>query len=107
MITIERITEMQESYGLTHAQDMVNNGSIWGFEGSVGRAANNMLESGALMLPQQRNTDYWGNTVPSRDDLVDGTKGTLGRSQMFWQLVEDGDENCMIFAEEYTNFMKF
>ena len=42
--------------------------------------------------------DYWGNTVPSRDMLQDGTKGTLGKSINFWTAVEDG---TIILEGEY------
>jgi len=105
MITIERITELQTEYGLTKAQEMLNSGQLWKFEGSVGRAASDMLEAGILVLPEERTTDYYGTTVPARTDLKDGTKGTLGNSQRFWGLVEDGDEGATEYAEQYRDFM--
>ena len=106
-ISIEKINELQENYGLTHAQDMVNNGSIWSFEGSVGRAASDALEAGILMLGEERTHDYYGNTIPARTDLKEGTKGTLGNSQRFWKLVEESDEGATEYVEQYRDFMKF
>ncbi len=106
-LTVEQISKLQSDYGLTKAQELMNSGEIWKFEGSVGRAASDMLEAGILMLPEERNQDYWGNTIPARTDLKDGTKGTLGNSQRFWGLVEDGDEGATEYATEFSNFLKF
>lgn len=107
MITIERISELQKEYGLEKAQSLVNSGQIWGFEGSVGRAAMDALEAGLLMLGENRTSDYYGSTIPARTDLKDGTKGTLGNSQRFWGLVEDGDDGATEYAEQYRNFMDY
>ena len=97
-MTIERITELQEAHGLKQMQDLINSGDAWKMEGSYGRAAMANLESGACMLPTESHRDYWGNTVPSRDMLQDGTKGTLGKSINFWTAVEDG---TIILEGEY------
>ena len=90
-LTVEQITELQKQYGMTQMQDLINNGEVWKFEGSYGRAAMSMLESGACMLPEEQMQDYYGNTVPSRNDLKEGTKGTLLNSQRFWEMVENGE----------------
>lgn len=97
-MTIERITELQEAHGLKQMQDLINSGDAWKMEGSYGRAAMANLESGACMLPTESHSDYWGNTVPSRDMLQDGTKGTLGNSINFWTAVEDG---TIVLEDEY------
>lgn len=57
-------------------QRRINDGSIWSFEGSVAREAMNLIKSGYCMLPKQAHRDYYGNRVPSRDDLKPGTFGT-------------------------------
>ena len=106
-MTIERITELQTEYGLTKAQELLNSGAIWKFEGSVGRATSDMLESGVLILPEERTTDYYGTTVPARTDLKDGTKGTLGLAIEFWTEVENGNDNAVEYAEQYRDFMDF
>jgi len=89
-MTIERITELQEAHGLKQMQDLINSGDAWRLEGSYGRAAMANLESGACMLPTESHRDYYGNTVPSRDMLQDGSKGTLQNSINFWTDFEDG-----------------
>lgn len=90
-MTIERITELQAATGLTEMQNMINSGQAWLMEGSYGRAAMANLESGACYLPQERHNDFYGNTVPSRDDLAQGTKGTLENSINFWERFDDGE----------------
>lgn len=73
-------------YDLPHAmQALIDNGTAWKMEGSCGRAAMAALESGACFLPEQAYSDYWGNRVPSRNDLKEGTKGTLSNAVAFWE----------------------
>ena len=105
MITIERITELQKQYGLTNAQNLVNTGQIWGFEGSVGRTAMHLLEVGILMLGEEPTRDYYGNSIPARTMLKEGTKGTLRNSQNFWSLVDAGNFDAIEMIEEYQGFM--
>jgi hypothetical protein len=107
MITIERIIELQKEYGLTNVQTLIDSGQIWKFEGSVGRSTSDMLEAGILFLGEERTSDYYGNTIPARTDLKDGTKGTLGNAQRFWELVENGDANATEYAEQYREFMNY
>jgi hypothetical protein len=85
------IKKLQDTHGLKQMQDMINSGQAWKMEGSYGRAAMSHLESGACMLPKERHRDYYGNTVPSRDDLKAGTKGTFQNSVNFWTAVQNGD----------------
>ena len=89
--SIEQITELQKEHGLEELQGYINNGMAWQLEGHVGRTAMQALESGACMLPEERHNDYYGNTVPSRNDLKSGTKGTLENSQNFWEQVLEGE----------------
>jgi hypothetical protein len=72
-------------------QDMINSGQAWQMEGSIGRAAMDLLESGACMLPLTPHSDAYGNRVPSRDMLQGGSKGTLENSIRFWERVETGE----------------
>jgi len=90
-LTLEQIATLQKQYGVTSLQGKINNGLAWKLEGSFGRAAMSALEDGACMLPEERHSDCYGTTVPSRNDLEPGTKGTLLNSQNFWQKVEDGE----------------
>ncbi len=89
--TVEQINEMQKQYGIASMQKIIDTGLCWNLEGSYGRAAMEALETGACMLPEVRHRDYYGNTVPSRNDLKPGTKGTLLNSQNFWTKVYDGE----------------
>ena len=89
--TVEQITALQKQYGLSEMQDRINSGLCWKLEGSYGRAAMDTLESGACMLPEVKHNDYYGNAVPSRNDLKPGTTGTLLNCQNFWTKVEEGE----------------
>ena len=95
-----RIISLQKAYGVTSVQEQINSGLCWQMEGSVGRFASAMLEAGVCMLPKERKTDYYGNIVPSRDDLKPGTKGTFKNSARFWQSVWDGDYETIESLEE-------
>ena len=90
-ITIEQITELQAEYGLTDLQKFIDTGDAWITEGHIGRTAMSALEQGACLLPETQHTDAYGSIVPSRLDLMPGTKGTLTLAQNFWQKVLDGE----------------
>lgn len=68
-------------------------------EGSVGRFAMDCLEAGVCMLPRERRIDYYGQTVPSRNDLKAGTKGTYQNAVRFWTEVEEGDFDAVEWLE--------
>lgn len=87
----QTIKKLQEAYGLSDMQDKINSGIAWKLEGSYGRYAMSLLESGACMLPKEVKFDYYGNKVPSRDMLQEGTKGTFKNSVNFWTKVENGE----------------
>lgn len=61
----------------TELQKAINSGSAWSFQGSYGRAMMSAIESGYCMLGTSRARDYWGNAIPSRDDVKPGTKGSF------------------------------
>lgn len=86
----KQITKLQKEYGFTEIQNHINTGLAWKLEGSVGREAMALLDSGACMLPKESFLDYYGNRVPSRDVLKAGTKGTYKNSQVFWKGVLSG-----------------
>lgn len=95
----QRIKKLQEIYGFKDMQDKIDSGLAWKLEGSFGREASRLLESGACMLPKSRKADYYGSVVPSRDDLKAGTKGTYQNCKKFWEGVEDGSIEIDEFAE--------
>lgn len=95
----KKITALQKQYGFTVMQDNINTGLAWKLEGSVGCEAMALLESGACMLPKETRVDAYGNTVPSRDVLKKGSKGTYHNSVEFWTAVVDGKIEIDEFAE--------
>lgn len=57
-------------------QRAINSGTAWSFQGSYGRAMMAAIESGHCMLGPNDARDYYGNHVPSRDQVQEGTKGS-------------------------------
>jgi hypothetical protein len=64
----------EEEYFLA-IQRTINSG-MWGLQGSYGRTMMEAIESGRCMLGKSRARDYYGNTIPGRDDVQEGTKGS-------------------------------
>ena len=58
-------------------QALINNGQVWRLEGSMGRAAMDLIESGICALGHEGCHDYWGNYTPSRTEVEPGTKGSV------------------------------
>lgn len=77
---LEFIKQMQAEHGYTEIQNMINSGDAWRMEGSYVRAAMALLECGACVLPEVRRLDYYGNSIPARQELKDGSKGTIMNS---------------------------
>lgn len=68
-------------------QRRINDGSIWHFEGSAGRAAADAIAEGLCVLGFKGCRDYWGNYVPSRYEVKKGTKGSVAycrELQPYW-----------------------
>jgi len=57
-------------------QRTINSGTAWAMQGSYGRAMMDAIEYGHCMLGRDQARDYYGHTIPSRDDVKQGTKGT-------------------------------
>ena len=85
-----RIRRLQKENGISEMQQLINSGMAWKLEGRVGREAMEMLRSGACMLPIKSYKDYYGNHVPSRYEVKDGTKGSYSNCRDFWEGVEEG-----------------
>ena len=75
-LNIEGEAENEEQYR-NSMQNMIDSGNCWMLQGSMGRAAMDAMESGLCILGPDTMKDYWGNNVPSRDQVVAGTKGSL------------------------------
>ena len=83
-MNIQTIYKRQKSAGVDYMQRLINNGSVWKMEGSMGREAMRLLEMGICMLPKKSFTDYYGNRIPSRDELKGCTKGTYANAVRYW-----------------------
>jgi len=57
-------------------QRLINEGA-WSFEGSTGRLMMAAIEDGRCVLGPNGARDYWGNYIPSRDEVRPGTKGSI------------------------------
>lgn len=62
-------------------QKLINSGVAWRMEGSVGRTAMSLIESGDCILGTVGHRDYYGNYVPSRFEVQSGTKGSIAYRQ--------------------------
>ena len=58
-------------------QRAINSG-MWSLQGSYGRTMMDAINSGRCLLGPVAARDYYGNTIPSRDDVKEGTKGSIG-----------------------------
>ena len=57
-------------------QELIDDGTAWRLEGSVGRSAMDLINAGECMLGEEGHSDYYGNYVPSRHEVKAGTKGS-------------------------------
>lgn len=73
--TIESDEEATEEDYYFAIQRAINSG-MWALQGSYGRNMMHAIEAGFCMLGRDQARDYYGNTIPSRDDVKKGTKGS-------------------------------
>jgi hypothetical protein len=73
---IEGTEDADEMEYFTSIQAAINSLEAWKFQGSMGRAMMSAIESGHCMLARSSTRDYWGNRIPSRDEVKAGTKGS-------------------------------
>jgi hypothetical protein len=73
--TIEDGAETELEY-YESIQKAINSGYAWSMQGSYGRVMMDAIKDGYCLLGHQQMGDYWGNTIPSRDDVQEGTKGS-------------------------------
>ena len=72
------IREKQADFpAIAKMQEWIDKGIAWSMEGSVGREAMRGLESGMHFLPNVSHKDYYGNHIPSREEIRIGTLGSL------------------------------
>ena len=81
MITLDDINTIEcdeeatmEEYYLA-IQRVINSG-MWGLQGSYGRTMMDAISAGLCLLGHNDARDYYGNHIPSRDQVQAGTKGS-------------------------------
>ena len=73
---IECNEEVSELDYFKSIQRAINSG-MWGLQGSYGRSMMEAINAGYCLLGKNRARDYYGNVIPSRDDVKEGTKGSI------------------------------
>jgi hypothetical protein len=81
---MKTILKLQKEMGYHELQQLINSGIAWKLEGSIGRAAMDALRSGACMLPNSVHYDYYGNRIPSVDEVEKGTTGSIENMKKFY-----------------------
>ena len=80
------IRERQAEFrNISKMQEWIDMGIAWSMEGAVGREAMSGLESGMYFLPNASHRDYYGNHIPSREEIRIGTAGSLDNAYDFYQ----------------------
>ena len=72
---IETDDSVDEVEYYTSIQRAINSG-MWGLQGSYGRTMMQAISDGKCLLGLKDARDYWGNTIPSRLHVKEGTKGS-------------------------------
>jgi len=83
-MNIKQIKAEQSEFGFTEIQNLIDTGAAWVMEGSIGRQAMDCLKSGACFLPEVAYQDYFGNRIPARSEVQEGSIGSLENSIEFW-----------------------
>tara|TARA_R110002020_G_scaffold9539_2_gene37451 strand:- start:11787 stop:12071 length:285 start_codon:yes stop_codon:yes gene_type:complete len=92
MLTLKEITALQDANGASEIQSMINDGTAWKMEGSIGRYAMDCLEQGICFLPNKPQKDIYGNTIPSLSMVKEGSIGSRSLSSMYWSDVTNFEE---------------
>ena len=66
-----------DEYELYASIQRAINGGMWSLQGSYGRTMMQAINDGWCVLGTKSCNDYWGNHIPSRDQVKAGTKGSF------------------------------
>ena len=81
MLSVDNIIEYEQN-GLSLEEEVIffqkgiDSGDVWRLQGSYGRRAMDLINAGYCMLGLVGHKDYWGNYIPSRFEVKQGTKGS-------------------------------
>lgn len=70
--------EAESEFDYYAAMQRQINAGQWSLQGSHGRAMMDAIEGGHCILGKAAAHDYWGNRIPARGEVVEGTKGSRG-----------------------------
>lgn len=87
----QTIKRLQKEHGYSDMQGIINSGLVWHLEGAMGRYAMELLQCGACMLPKKAHIDFYGNRIPPRYELKEGSKGTFQNSVRFYENVNENE----------------
>ena len=73
MLDLDDVLAIEDYY--LAIQRAINSGA-WRLQGSFGRVMMDAIESGRCLLGAKGARDYWGNYIPSREQVKEGTKGS-------------------------------
>jgi hypothetical protein len=68
--------EDSEGFSADAWQYLIDKGHAWKLQGYYGRTALDLMKKGICKPAPERQTDYWGNLVPSRNDGYFDSTGT-------------------------------
>jgi len=74
--------------GARELQSLIDSGT-WGLEGSIGRAMMRAIESGECVLGPSPARTYFGDRIPSRTEVKEGTKGSVTYAYRAIPAIED------------------
>ena len=100
------IRERQSEYpAIEKMQEWIDKGIAWSMEGSVGREAMSGLESGMYFLPNESHKDYYGNHIPSREEVRIGTAGSLDNSLKYY--TDESSIELLEITQHYNDNKEF
>lgn len=78
---LDEINTLESYENATHEECAIAlqkaiNACMWSLQGSYGRSMMQAIDAGECMLGRNDTRDYWGNHIPSRDQVQAGTKGS-------------------------------
>ena len=57
-------------------QELIDDGRVWSLQGSYGRMAKHLIETGHCLLAPVTQKDFFDNPIPSRFDVESGSPGS-------------------------------
>jgi hypothetical protein len=65
-----------DEYELYASIQRAINGGLWSLQGSYGRTMMQAISDGWCLLGTESFNDYYGNRIPARTEVKEGTKGS-------------------------------